>query len=318
MNSKFSNSVNSVNFFYLYNGKEKQTTENNDAAFCLDWLDYGARFYDAWAGRWWSIDPLAEKYSSLSPYNYVANNPLSNIDPNGMAFASTHTDENGKVIRVFEDGDLGVYRHKGTGIVAEMEVDENYDSKTNTSAGGEYMGRTLMWDSFAIKDKADKINPYGTIDFQSNEAEEWLDWMEEYWANMSDAMGNLPARYLYAINAGNWGIFDFKTNGMKKRDNDVIFLNYIYRGSQISKGVYVSARDAGNYGAGAVGRITGQTLMDYMLMAGAFQLSKNNYWKIATDLPGLKAKALLKGFPAYGERPQSNFFQRKGYNRIRK
>jgi len=62
-------------------GKELQ---NDDlGATDLDWYDYGTRFYDPTICRWHVSDPKAEKYFSWSPYNYVYNNPINAIDPDG-------------------------------------------------------------------------------------------------------------------------------------------------------------------------------------------------------------------------------------------
>jgi len=45
---------------------------------------YGARYYHPKVSVWLSVDPKASKYPSLSPYVFVANNPVMLIDPNGM------------------------------------------------------------------------------------------------------------------------------------------------------------------------------------------------------------------------------------------
>ena len=62
---------------YKYNGKEYDTKKG------LNWYDYGARMYDPVLGRFTTVDPLAEKYYSTSPYTYCGNNPVGFSDLDG-------------------------------------------------------------------------------------------------------------------------------------------------------------------------------------------------------------------------------------------
>ena len=68
---------------YRFSGKEEQTLGD------LGYLDFGARMYDPALGRWFTQDPLAEKYYSVSPYAYCNNNPIKLIDPDGMKIDTT-------------------------------------------------------------------------------------------------------------------------------------------------------------------------------------------------------------------------------------
>ena len=74
---------------------EKQKSQNDDNKLFTGkerdfetGLDYfGARYYDPFIGRWISRDPLTGKLSkpiSLNRYQYVFNNPMTFIDPDGM------------------------------------------------------------------------------------------------------------------------------------------------------------------------------------------------------------------------------------------
>jgi len=49
-----------------------------------DTYDYGARGYYPASGRFMTVDPLAEKYYSISPYAYCAGNPVKYVDVKGQ------------------------------------------------------------------------------------------------------------------------------------------------------------------------------------------------------------------------------------------
>ena len=52
---------------------------------------YGARYYSPELGIWGSVDPLADKYPSMSAFMYCAGNPVVLVDPDGMDIETTIT-----------------------------------------------------------------------------------------------------------------------------------------------------------------------------------------------------------------------------------
>lgn len=75
-----------------FGSKELQNDEFSDGG--LEYYDFSARNYNPQIGRWHSADPLADKYQNLSPYNYVANNPVKYLDPDGRLMK----DKDGNII----------------------------------------------------------------------------------------------------------------------------------------------------------------------------------------------------------------------------
>ena len=65
---------------------------------------FGARYYDCdLSGLFLSVDPMSDKYSSISPYAYCAWNPLKFIDPSGSEF-DDYYNLKGKLIRHTSEG----------------------------------------------------------------------------------------------------------------------------------------------------------------------------------------------------------------------
>jgi len=89
---------------YTFTGKER----DEDTGYGY----FGARYMDhELMTMWLSVDPMADKYPSISLYAYCAWNSVKLAYPDGKEI-SIHTDEEGNVVAVYNDGVNGVFRHR--------------------------------------------------------------------------------------------------------------------------------------------------------------------------------------------------------------
>ena len=149
---------------YKYNGKEFDNKKG------LNWYDYGARHYDAALGRFTTNGRFAEKYYSMSPYQYGANNPVNNIDVNGDTIV-VNPNPNGLIdnVRMFfgfdtkyqkdVKADLQQFKKDDKEIgemIIELEKSKNVHSITRTKRG---KSNSSGFD----REKAKKDIPQGSI-----------------------------------------------------------------------------------------------------------------------------------------------------------
>jgi len=106
---------------------------------------FGARYYDSELSAWLSVDPMSDKYPSLSPYCYTANNPVVLVDPNGMDIWEIN--DQGEIVSRTEDKSQDAFY-----IVAKDE-NGDYQRTYTTNAEGEKEYNSISFE-------------YGTIESQ--------------------------------------------------------------------------------------------------------------------------------------------------------
>ncbi|WP_448607152.1 RHS repeat-associated core domain-containing protein [Paenimyroides ceti] len=99
---------------YKFNGKELDSTTGM--------YYYGARYYEPRFSIFVSVDPLAEK--TMTPYQYVNNNPIMLVDPTGMRATppTDFVDINSGKITTIDDGVDQTIALDGTSINAMQEM----------------------------------------------------------------------------------------------------------------------------------------------------------------------------------------------------
>lgn len=97
-------------------------------------IDFGNRMYDPRLGRMRSLDAFASKYPSVSPYAFVYNNPISNIEIAGdsVLFYS----QSGTYLGYSHDNQR--YKDKNLLVIIDDNQVDNFVSQYNRKRSAEY------------------------------------------------------------------------------------------------------------------------------------------------------------------------------------
>lgn len=254
---------------YKFNGKEL----DEETGFYY----YGARYYNPKFSIWLSVDPLAEV--TMHPYSAFNNNPIRYNDPTGMIAEdpSTHTDEQGNVIAVYNDGDNGVYKHGKNadgGTPTKYQIDKRHEK--STSGGGEKMGESLHSLSFADQSLYNKTGKVEAADIKIDFGSKNLTY------KVQGIINSDPSLKEYISKAGKNGVWDIKS---KVENGSLLF------------GKFASPRDAGNFAAGAIAQMSGlEPVVQFGY--GAYNLTGNN--KVLTGLLTVAVVNLSLAVPSVG------------------
>jgi RHS repeat-associated protein len=265
-------------------------------------LDYArSRYYSSSQGRFTSSDILFADQKEQSPqswnlYTYCRNDPVNYADPEGK---STHTDKDGNVVAVYDDNDLGVYKHD------DLKKWDGKQTLKTTGKGVWYEGETEHWDEFRAHDnKTGTILPDvakgATIIFGAASFDQDIDRL------------NAQARTEDLRQVANESTlnqkFDIK--------NDKTIAPYGPNTGKLLNGYFVTARSAGNYLAGYNGAtstyfhkyISEET---YMKIAGAVQ---QGVWSKTTAAKILTYGKAYGPAPWYGEIEYTGRRIQQGFN----
>jgi len=111
-----------ANWTFTFSAKEK------DSETGLSY--FGSRYYSSDLSIWLSVDPMSDKYASLSPYVYCADNPVKLTDPDGR-WVPGLDEENNIVVTREEGDDLDSFRQFMGAAYSDDETQNMYEQMSH-------------------------------------------------------------------------------------------------------------------------------------------------------------------------------------------
>ena len=111
---------------YRFNGKELD--EETGLYY------YGARYYTPELGIWLSVDPLSDKYPSMSAFMYCAGNPVVLVDPDGREVETADEESRRNIRNTLTKDEARFVRFNKNGQLDTKRLNKSKSTSVNMTA----------------------------------------------------------------------------------------------------------------------------------------------------------------------------------------
>ncbi|NHE56332.1 RHS repeat-associated core domain-containing protein [Cyclobacterium sp. GBPx2] len=135
----------------------------------LNLYNYGARYFGPVIGRWTSPDPMSHLREWVSPYNFVQNNPLNRIDPDGRFDWVINKDNEGEAYETYNFGQreikqaLNISKTQLRRDIHDLLALE-YIRQSGGHANRGYQYKVVWWDNIEALREKTKRHLQGQLD----------------------------------------------------------------------------------------------------------------------------------------------------------